>query len=94
MTEKKTALKITKRLTLKASYDEVFNSPAGKVVLDDLLKNAGVSKFQDHKSMEALWINQGERRLVFSILTFLGRDSKYILDQAEQNNTQNYEKQI
>jgi|GEM_PF-7060065 len=85
---------IRERIALKSAYDEVFNTKAGEVVLNDLLKQSGISKMKDGKTQEALWINHGERRLVFSILAFLGKDPSYILQQAEQQSESKYEKKI
>lgn len=94
MSQKDIPLRITKKLSLKAAYDEVYNSVAGKIVLENMMKEAGITSFREIMKQEDLWIHHGERKIVFSILKILGMDPKQILAQSEQNTTKTYEKQI
>ena len=83
--------KIKERMDLHAAYACVFSSEEGKQVLEHLTKVSGISELRVGEKVEDMWINLGERRIVFSILRMLGKEPAYILKQAEHNYKKTYE---
>lgn len=73
---------------LQARYREVFSGPEGEAVLQHLCREAYVYRCTFVKGdPHATALNEGARRLMLSILQFLGRDLSKMIQQAEEHRT-------
>lgn len=73
------------RLAIRKSYRQVFNTEDGKQVLAHLSKNCFLTQTtfvagDPHQTA----MNEGSRRVVLSILSFLNVDEQKLLKQIEQ----------
>lgn len=77
--------KIADKIHLHASYVRTFETPDGQRVLRHLMRRGFIleSTFvagDPHQTS----LNEGARRIVLSIITFLGRDHSELVKQLEQ----------
>lgn len=70
-------------------YREVFNTPQGEEVLNHLVKESGLLDTKLTTDTNLLLVQQGQRRIVLSILRTVGRDPHQITKQIEES--MNYE---
>lgn len=76
---------ITDRLALHDAYRSVFDGPKGRIVLRHLCKQANVltSSFVAGDPHQTAF-NEGERRIVLSILRFINRNPDELIRQLEE----------
>jgi len=72
--------------SLSQSYQDVFTSPDGQIVLNHLMKVSGVTKPVSHQDSGTLRENAGQQRLVLSILRQVYQKNE--LQQHIQDNIQ------
>ena len=73
------------RLHKNAAYKSVFNSPDGELVIQDLMKQCGLLNPQITTDTNLLLIQQGQQRIVLSILRILGKDAAEITEQIKES---------
>ena len=76
---------LLRRVALHAAYVRCFNTDDGKVVLSDLMKEGFMFKptFVSGDP-QASALNEGSRRLVLSILKFVHKDHKELINHVEK----------
>lgn len=71
--------RVREREATLMAYKKVFNSKAGKLILDDLIKSChffGTSAIE--KDSHMTYFYEGERNIVVRILNMLNKDPSYI----------------
>jgi hypothetical protein len=79
---------------LQGHYINTFTTEHGEKVLLHLMDQAGITKYSADATHEALLLQKGSQRLVFSILSILNTDPKVILERAQHNQTRRYTDEI
>lgn len=72
--------------TLEA-YDQVFKSPAGQIVLLDMMKQHGILSSTFKGDINDMLIKEGERNCVLRILHILKMDVKEILERIDDEDS-------
>lgn len=72
--------------TLEA-YDLVFKSPAGQIVLLDLMKNHGILSNIYKGDVNEMLVKEGERNCILRILHILKMDVKTILERIDDEDS-------
>jgi hypothetical protein len=86
---KRRAKVLAERQQLRGAYQRFFESPDGKLILADLCKQAGLTKFKsDVHSLEGYYEVQ---RFMFSVLNQIHMDPQYLLEQLEHLNRTTYD---
>lgn len=77
--------KIADKIHLHASYVRTFETPDGQRVLRHLMRKGFIleSTFVAGDPQQTV-LNEGSRRMVLSIISFLGRDHSELVKQLEQ----------
>jgi hypothetical protein len=77
---------IDKLFSIKDAYNSVFNTPAGKTVLLDLMRIGCVGKSTviGAKSRDAILMNEGARVIVLHIIRQLNKDNAALLGLIEE----------
>jgi hypothetical protein len=86
---RKRAKHLAERQQLAGAYQRLFESPDGKLVLADLCRQAGITKFKS--SVHSLEGYYEVQRFVFSILNQIHMDPQVLLEQLEHLNRTTYE---
>lgn len=86
---KKRAKHLAERQQLAGAYQRLFSTPEGKLVLFDLCKQAGITRFKG--SVDSLEGYYEVQRFVFSILNQIHMDPQVLLEQLEHLNRTTYE---
>lgn len=76
---------ITYKIRLHHAYKKVFNTPDGEIVLEHLLRVAGVLNPKITTNPSTLLIREGQRHVVLSILRILGRDIPELKEQIKES---------
>lgn len=66
-------------------YQAVFSTAQGRAVLHDLMSAHNMLVPTYAKDVNDMLINEGERRVVLRILTFLNTDPRTLLERIEEN---------
>lgn len=72
------------KLDLKNDYVETFSTPHGKRVLNHILKVSGVTLPRISLDIEQTRINEGERRLAYSIYAQVHGSQDLLLEQLRE----------
>lgn len=85
----------TKKEQLQEAYIHVYSGPEGQMVLEHMLKEAGLTKWNRNVSYENCLLQKGLQQYFFSIMTIIGTDPRDMIAIAQEQNkmTTNYEKQ-
>ena len=75
--------RLRERFTLKKDYEETFSSEQGQRVLAHILKVAGVTRPKFNANNELTRINEGERRLAYSIYRMVYTSDKSLISLME-----------
>jgi hypothetical protein len=86
---KKRAKHLHERQQLSGAYTRFFETPDGKLILADLCKQAGITKFKS--SVESLEGYYAVHQFVFSILNQIHMDPQVLLQQIENLNRTTYD---
>lgn len=80
-----------KRKLMDSAYKRVFNTPDGRVILQDLIEQHGVlhSVFDQNPNLMAL--REGERNVVLRILSLIDCSSSEILKKIKDHSKRNAE---
>jgi hypothetical protein len=77
-----------KKLDKVASYQATFNSPDGKKVLYDLIKNHNILNSTFSKDPNEMILKEGERNVVLRIMSILKIDPAKLLEEIEKSISQ------
>lgn len=72
-------------VALLKAYRSVFDTPQGRVVLYDLMKNHSVLSSTFRGDVNQMLVKEGERNTILRILTILKTDPKQILERIEEH---------
>jgi len=75
---------ISQKLILRDAYKKVFESPEGKIVLQHMMKTAGIPKKQCTTEAQALLVQEGKQFMVYNIHFILNRDPQVLVEEIEQ----------
>ena len=80
-----------KRKLMDSAYKRVFNTPDGRLILQDLIEQHGVlhSVFDQNPNLMAL--REGERNVVLRILSLIDCSSSEILKKIKDHSERNAE---
>lgn len=80
-----------KRKLMDSAYKRVFNTPDGRLILQDLIEQHGVlhSVFDQNPNLMAL--REGERNVVLRILSLIDCSSSEILKKIKDHSKRNAE---
>lgn len=66
-------------------YQAVFNTVQGRAVLHDLMSAHNMLHPTYTKDVNEMLLNEGERRVILRILTFINTDVKQLLERIEEH---------
>lgn len=81
--------KLYKRQGMREKYRSVFGTPEGRLVLQDICKQAGLGKCAFHKEERDTTMALGRQHLAISILRFMEMDDSAVIEQIRKDTTTN-----
>ncbi len=88
--EKSEKDKARKRISIVASYREVFNSPLGKRILYDLVQNHYLMSSTFSKDPMEMALREGERNCVLRILKMMNIKKEDLVKKLEEIENEQY----
>lgn len=82
--DKVTSKKAKQYSSLVEAYKSVFSSPAGELVLVDLMKNHGFNSSTFSGDVNKMLIKEGERNAILRILSILKMDMNAIYERIDR----------
>lgn len=84
MTDEKLKDKARKRVSIVASYKELFSTPLGKKVLHDMINAHRMIRSTFSKDPMEMALREGERNVILRILTKMGTDPNELLKRIDE----------
>lgn len=82
--EKKVRARSQKALRVAQAYNDVFRTPQGQLVLEDMMETHHMLRSTLHKSVKEMVFNEGERNVILRILRLINTNPAYMRERIEQ----------
>lgn len=82
---------VKKRRAIDAAYRRVFNSPDGKLILQDLMEQHSITGTTFDPNPQVSALKEGERNVVLRVMSILDMSSEKVLEKIKEHSAKNAE---